>query len=122
MSPKDAKAHLPGKGAEWRASWEGRSLHCLLMTCSPLGALSSEQAREAAGQLLRWKGDVDQNGYLLLKSAYVLTGTNSVSSRLPRNAAWELLICVPRKAQQRAGVHLRSVFFPHDTDLSSLLP
>ncbi|XP_049501299.1 WD repeat- and FYVE domain-containing protein 4 isoform X1 [Panthera uncia] len=37
----------------------------------------AEQAREAAGQLLRWKGDVDQDGYLLLKSVYVLTGTNS---------------------------------------------
>ncbi|XP_025736364.1 WD repeat- and FYVE domain-containing protein 4 isoform X2 [Callorhinus ursinus] len=37
----------------------------------------AEQAREAAGQLLRWKGDVDQDGYLLLKSVFVLTGTNS---------------------------------------------
>uniref|UniRef100_A0A673T1B7 WDFY family member 4 n=1 Tax=Suricata suricatta TaxID=37032 RepID=A0A673T1B7_SURSU len=37
----------------------------------------AEQARDAAGQLLRWKGDVDQDGYLLLKSVYVLTGTNS---------------------------------------------
>lgn len=42
----------------------------------------SEQARVVAGQLLRWKGDVDQDGYLLLKSVYVLTGTDSVSSRL----------------------------------------
>lgn len=40
----------------------------------------SEQARVAAGQLLRWKDDVGQDGYLLLKSAYVLTGTDSVSS------------------------------------------
>ncbi|XP_059025625.1 WD repeat- and FYVE domain-containing protein 4 isoform X3 [Mustela lutreola] len=37
----------------------------------------AEQAREAAGQLLRWKGDVHQDGYLLLKSVFVLTGTNS---------------------------------------------
>nr|XP_024109991.2 WD repeat- and FYVE domain-containing protein 4 [Pongo abelii] len=37
----------------------------------------AEQARLAAGQLLWWKGDMDQDGYLLLKSAYVLTGTDS---------------------------------------------
>ncbi|XP_072662463.1 WD repeat- and FYVE domain-containing protein 4 isoform X2 [Canis lupus baileyi] len=37
----------------------------------------AEQAREAAWQLLRWKGNVDQDGYLLLKSVFVLTGTNS---------------------------------------------
>ncbi|XP_011805748.1 PREDICTED: WD repeat- and FYVE domain-containing protein 4 [Colobus angolensis palliatus] len=37
----------------------------------------AEQARLAAGQLLWWKGDVDQDGYLLLKSVYVLTGTDS---------------------------------------------
>ncbi|XP_043782392.1 WD repeat- and FYVE domain-containing protein 4 isoform X1 [Cervus elaphus] len=39
----------------------------------------AEQARVAAGKLLRWKGDVDvdQDGYLLLKSVYVLTGTDS---------------------------------------------
>uniref|UniRef100_A0A8W4FRG3 WDFY family member 4 n=1 Tax=Sus scrofa TaxID=9823 RepID=A0A8W4FRG3_PIG len=37
----------------------------------------AEQARVAAGQLLRWKGDADQDGYLLLKSVYVLTGTDS---------------------------------------------
>lgn len=42
----------------------------------------AEQARAAVGQLLRWKGDMDQDGYLLLKSVYVLTGTDSVSSRL----------------------------------------
>ncbi|KAF6112259.1 WDFY family member 4 [Phyllostomus discolor] len=37
----------------------------------------AEQARAAAGQLLRWKGDTDQDGYLLLKSVFVLTGTDS---------------------------------------------
>ncbi|XP_060047361.1 WD repeat- and FYVE domain-containing protein 4 isoform X1 [Erinaceus europaeus] len=37
----------------------------------------AEHAREAAGQLLRRKGDLDQDGYLLLKSVYVLTGTDS---------------------------------------------
>nr|XP_057154869.1 WD repeat- and FYVE domain-containing protein 4 isoform X3 [Pan paniscus] len=37
----------------------------------------AEQARLAAGQLLWWKGDMDQDGYLLLKSVYVLTGTDS---------------------------------------------
>ncbi|XP_066098694.1 WD repeat- and FYVE domain-containing protein 4 isoform X2 [Saccopteryx bilineata] len=37
----------------------------------------AEQARVAAGQLLRWPGDVDQNGFLLLKSVFVLTGTDS---------------------------------------------
>ncbi|XP_004680724.1 PREDICTED: WD repeat- and FYVE domain-containing protein 4 [Condylura cristata] len=37
----------------------------------------AEQARAAAGQLLHWKGDADQDGYLLLKSVYVLTGTDS---------------------------------------------
>lgn len=58
--------------------WAG---HCpaLLVTLSPLLVLLPEQAREAAGQLLRWKGDVHQDGYLLLKSVFVLTGTNSVS-------------------------------------------
>ncbi|XP_004607454.2 WD repeat- and FYVE domain-containing protein 4 [Sorex araneus] len=37
----------------------------------------AEQARVAAGKLLRWTGDVDQDGYLLLKSVYVLMGTDS---------------------------------------------
>ncbi|KAM5241310.1 WD repeat- and FYVE domain-containing protein 4 isoform 3-T5 [Hipposideros larvatus] len=37
----------------------------------------AEQARAAAGQLLRLKGDADQDGYLLLKSVFVLTGTDS---------------------------------------------
>ncbi|XP_021572998.1 WD repeat- and FYVE domain-containing protein 4-like [Carlito syrichta] len=37
----------------------------------------AEQARVAVGKLLRWRGDVDQGGYLLLKSVYVLTGTDS---------------------------------------------
>ncbi|XP_027627322.1 WD repeat- and FYVE domain-containing protein 4 [Tupaia chinensis] len=36
-----------------------------------------EQARAAAEQLLRWKGAVDQDDFLLLKSVYVLTGTDS---------------------------------------------
>ncbi|KAG8519674.1 WD repeat- and FYVE domain-containing protein 4 [Galemys pyrenaicus] len=39
----------------------------------------AEQARAAAGQLLQWKGDADQDGYLLLKSVYVLTGTDSAT-------------------------------------------
>uniref|UniRef100_H0WV48 WDFY family member 4 n=1 Tax=Otolemur garnettii TaxID=30611 RepID=H0WV48_OTOGA len=38
---------------------------------------TAEKARVAAGQLLRWKGDMDQDGYLLLKSVYVLTGNDS---------------------------------------------
>ncbi|KAH0510243.1 WD repeat- and FYVE domain-containing protein 4 [Microtus ochrogaster] len=42
-----------------------------------LAGKPAEQARAAVGQLLRWKGDVDQDGYLLLKSVYVLTGTDS---------------------------------------------
>uniref|UniRef100_A0A8C2MGP4 WD repeat and FYVE domain containing 4 n=1 Tax=Cricetulus griseus TaxID=10029 RepID=A0A8C2MGP4_CRIGR len=42
-----------------------------------LAGKPAEQARAAAGQLLRWKGDMDQDGYLLLKSVYVLTGTDS---------------------------------------------
>ncbi|XP_064125927.1 WD repeat- and FYVE domain-containing protein 4 isoform X4 [Loxodonta africana] len=42
-----------------------------------LAGKPAEQARAVAGQLLQWKGDVDQGGYLLLKSAYVLTGTDS---------------------------------------------
>ncbi|XP_012889189.1 PREDICTED: WD repeat- and FYVE domain-containing protein 4 isoform X4 [Dipodomys ordii] len=37
----------------------------------------AEQARTAVGQLLRWKGEADQDSYLLLKSAFVLTGTDS---------------------------------------------
>ncbi|XP_040854166.1 WD repeat- and FYVE domain-containing protein 4-like isoform X2 [Ochotona curzoniae] len=44
-----------------------------------LAGKPAEQARVAAGQLLRWKDDVGQDGYLLLKSAYVLTGTDSES-------------------------------------------
>ncbi|KAM4852716.1 WD repeat- and FYVE domain-containing protein 4 [Thomomys bottae] len=36
----------------------------------------AEQARAAVGQLLRWKGEADQDGYLLLKAVYVLTGTD----------------------------------------------
>ncbi|XP_057626452.1 WD repeat- and FYVE domain-containing protein 4 [Chionomys nivalis] len=42
-----------------------------------LAGKPAEQARTAVGQLLRWKGDTDQDGYLLLKSVYVLTGTDS---------------------------------------------
>nr|XP_048277556.1 WD repeat- and FYVE domain-containing protein 4 isoform X1 [Myodes glareolus]XP_048277557.1 WD repeat- and FYVE domain-containing protein 4 isoform X1 [Myodes glareolus]XP_048277558.1 WD repeat- and FYVE domain-containing protein 4 isoform X1 [Myodes glareolus]XP_048277559.1 WD repeat- and FYVE domain-containing protein 4 isoform X1 [Myodes glareolus]XP_048277560.1 WD repeat- and FYVE domain-containing protein 4 isoform X1 [Myodes glareolus]XP_048277561.1 WD repeat- and FYVE domain-containi len=42
-----------------------------------LAGKPAEQARAAVGQLLRWKGDMDQDGYLLLKSVYVLTGTDS---------------------------------------------
>ncbi|XP_073935486.1 WD repeat- and FYVE domain-containing protein 4 isoform X3 [Castor canadensis] len=41
-----------------------------------LAGKPAEQARAAAGQLLQWKGDLDQDGYLLLKSVYVLTGTD----------------------------------------------
>ncbi|XP_006757192.1 PREDICTED: WD repeat- and FYVE domain-containing protein 4 [Myotis davidii] len=37
----------------------------------------AEQARAAAGQLLRWKPDAQQDGYLLLKSAFLLSGTDS---------------------------------------------
>ncbi|KAM4840423.1 WD repeat- and FYVE domain-containing protein 4 isoform X1 [Urocitellus parryii] len=42
-----------------------------------LAGKPAEQARVVAGQLLRCKGDVDRDGYLLLKSVYVLTGTDS---------------------------------------------
>ncbi|XP_037659974.1 WD repeat- and FYVE domain-containing protein 4 [Choloepus didactylus] len=42
-----------------------------------LAGKPAEQARAAAGRLLRWKGDAHQGGYLLLKSVYVLTGTDS---------------------------------------------
>uniref|UniRef100_A0A8C9AXW4 Alfy-like armadillo-like repeat domain-containing protein n=1 Tax=Prolemur simus TaxID=1328070 RepID=A0A8C9AXW4_PROSS len=42
-----------------------------------LAGKPAEKARVAAWQLLSWKGDVDQDGYLLLKSVYVLTGTDS---------------------------------------------
>uniref|UniRef100_A0A8C9P8F4 WD repeat- and FYVE domain-containing protein 4 n=1 Tax=Spermophilus dauricus TaxID=99837 RepID=A0A8C9P8F4_SPEDA len=42
-----------------------------------LSGKPAEQARIVAGQLLRCKGDVDRDGYLLLKSVYVLTGTDS---------------------------------------------
>lgn len=59
----------------------GKSSTLLLVTLSPLSVLLPEQARAAAGQLLRWKEDADQDGYLLLKSVFVLTGTDSVSSR-----------------------------------------
>ena len=52
----------------------------------------AEQARAAAGQLLQWKSDADQDGNLLLKSVYVLTGTDSVSSR-PRRCSQVLLLC-----------------------------
>nr|KAF6294195.1 WDFY family member 4 [Pipistrellus kuhlii] len=37
----------------------------------------AELARAAAGQLLRWKRDTHQDGYLLLKAAFVLSGTDS---------------------------------------------
>lgn len=37
--------------------------------------------------MLRWKGDMDQDGYLLLKSVLVLTGTDSVSPRAPGRRA-----------------------------------
>lgn len=42
-----------------------------------LAGKPAEQARAAAGQLLQWKSDADQDGNLLLKSVYVLTGTDS---------------------------------------------
>ncbi|XP_006874681.1 PREDICTED: WD repeat- and FYVE domain-containing protein 4 [Chrysochloris asiatica] len=42
-----------------------------------LAGKPAEQARTMAGRLLQWKGDADQSGYLLLKSVYVLTGTDS---------------------------------------------
>lgn len=41
--------------------------------------------------------------------------------QVPRAPAWELLVHVPRKSQQRTGTHLECLF-PHDTDLSFLLP
>ncbi|XP_075384037.1 WD repeat- and FYVE domain-containing protein 4 [Tenrec ecaudatus] len=54
-----------------------------------LAGKPAEQARVVTGKLLQWKGDMDQDGYLLLKSVYVLTGTDSetlgriAASRLP---------------------------------------
>ncbi|XP_006897794.1 PREDICTED: WD repeat- and FYVE domain-containing protein 4-like [Elephantulus edwardii] len=42
-----------------------------------LAGKPAEQARSVAEQLLQWKGDSDQDGYLLLKSVCVLTGTDS---------------------------------------------
>ncbi|KAL6059161.1 hypothetical protein STEG23_008068, partial [Scotinomys teguina] len=42
-----------------------------------LAGKPAEQARAAAGRLLRWRSDTDHDGYLLLKSVYVLTGTDS---------------------------------------------
>lgn len=61
----------------------GLASYCtaLLVILSLLPTLFPEQARAAAGQLLRWKQDEDQDGYLLLKSVFVLTGTDLVSSR-----------------------------------------
>ncbi|KAM6156463.1 WD repeat- and FYVE domain-containing protein 4 [Erethizon dorsatum] len=41
-----------------------------------LAGKPAEEARVAAGQLLRWRGDTDQDGHLLLKSVYVLTRTD----------------------------------------------
>lgn len=51
----------------------------------------------AAGQLMQWKGDEDQDGYLLLKSVYVLTETDSVS---PSIGQW----------------HFSRVYSSHETD------
>ncbi|XP_004716310.1 WD repeat- and FYVE domain-containing protein 4 [Echinops telfairi] len=54
-----------------------------------LAGKPAEQARAVTGKLLQWKGDMDQDDYLLLKSVYVLTGTDSetlgriTESRLP---------------------------------------
>lgn len=62
--------------------------HPLTISSSPL---LSEQARAAAGQLLRWKRDAHEAGYLLLKSAFLLSGTDSVSAgaRLASSAGRE---------------------------------
>ena len=73
--------------------------HGLLVTLSLLPTLLPEQAPVAAGKLLQWKGDADvhQEGHLLLKSVYVLTGTDAVSSRphWPRLPGWARLTSVP---------------------------
>ncbi|XP_062943018.1 WD repeat- and FYVE domain-containing protein 4 [Cynocephalus volans] len=42
-----------------------------------LAGKPAEQARVAAEQLLQWKGDMNRDGYLLLKTVFVLTGTDS---------------------------------------------
>ncbi|XP_076787562.1 WD repeat- and FYVE domain-containing protein 4 isoform X2 [Arvicanthis niloticus] len=42
-----------------------------------LAGKPAEQARAAAGKLLQWKSDIDHDRYLLLKSVFVLTGTDS---------------------------------------------
>lgn len=78
-SPKGAKADLMA----WGAGEASRGQTGEQVPASPADTSSSplsEQARAAAGQLLRWKQDAHQDGYLLLKSAFVLSGTDSVSA------------------------------------------
>lgn len=75
-SPKGLKVDLMA-GRQVECKLVSKSLHHLLTLSS---SLLSEQARAAAGQLLRWKRDAHQDGYLLLKSAFVLSGTDSVSA------------------------------------------
>lgn len=80
-SPQDTRHISWGEEPSERAAgWAGHGI-ALLVTLSPLHVPLPEQARMAAGQLMQWKGDEDQDGYLLLKSVYVLTETDSVSSR-----------------------------------------
>ncbi|EHB02925.1 Protein WDFY4 [Heterocephalus glaber] len=58
-----------------------------------LAGKPAEQARVAAGQLLRWRGDMDQDGHLLLKSVYVLTGTDAKTlSRVAESGLPALLL------------------------------
>ncbi|KFO33980.1 WD repeat- and FYVE domain-containing protein 4 [Fukomys damarensis] len=58
-----------------------------------LAGKPAEQARVAAGQLLRWRRDMDQDGYLLLKSVYVLTGTDAKTlSRVAESGLPALLL------------------------------
>lgn len=92
-----------------KGGWTGHRT-ALLITLSPLHVLLPEQAREAAGQLLRWKGDVDQDGSLLLKSVFVLTGTNAVSVGPRGPQLGSSVSTCGRKSQQRQW-HISRVSF-----------
>lgn len=75
----------------------------------------------AAGQLLWWKGDVDQDGHLLLKSVYVLTGTDSVSFRPSASALGTAHPGAEGGLAQSGGMSQKGHSF-HKTDLLFLLP
>ncbi|KAM5235936.1 WD repeat- and FYVE domain-containing protein 4 [Ctenodactylus gundi] len=68
---------------------EDASAHLAQQIQEALAGKPAEQARGAAGRLLWRKGDMDQDGHLLLKAVFVLTGTDADTlacvavSRLP---------------------------------------